>query len=103
MNLSSFFKRFRKAIILTITFVFAIGLFVYQIFLEPFFTKRSFEKIEVGMSIEEVKELVGEPLALDTSNTYFKFIMNTDNLKSDIPVIYFDSLHKVTGKDWGDD
>jgi outer membrane protein assembly factor BamE (lipoprotein component of BamABCDE complex) len=82
-----------------------IGAFIYNIF-EPDWTKRRFDKIKPGMSMENVKDIIGEPELIDTNDiSWMKgkvFYVNTSKLKSEPSVVYFDSNDRVVSKVWGD-
>ncbi|HEY6505921.1 MAG TPA: outer membrane protein assembly factor BamE [Chitinophagaceae bacterium] len=65
--------------------------------------KEVFEKIELGMTIEEVKAILGEPVEIrkmDSLNTYY-FTIRNDMIASEYAQVRFDKLGRACFKFYG--
>ena len=65
--------------------------------------KEVFEKVELGMTIEEVKEILGEPVEIrkiDSLNTYY-FAIRNDMIASEYAQVRFDKSGRACFKFYG--
>ncbi len=69
--------------------------------------KRLFSQISAGMTTNQVGSILGQPdaISIDLSNghsTYHYFTKNKSGMRSEMPIVIFDSMGRVVFATYGD-